>query len=233
MLCIVPTPIGNLQDITLRALDALKTADFIFCEDTRQTSKLAAQYALKAKLIRYNEHSEISLSRCVALLKEGRNCALVCDAGTPCISDPGWKLVKEARANDIEVVVLPGPSALTCALSGAGVGGGAFSFIGFPPKKQGKIVKILSAAFALEKPIVVYESPYRVVKFIEIIKENFDKDIRVTVARELTKTFEEWISGTAGEILENLKNRKKILGEFVIVLNHLSEEKNETESEDF
>ncbi|MDR1124228.1 MAG: 16S rRNA (cytidine(1402)-2'-O)-methyltransferase, partial [Elusimicrobiota bacterium] len=130
MLYIIPTPIGNLQDITLRALDALKTADFIFCEDTRRTAALAAHYGLKARLVRYNENDISSLSRCGALLKVGKNCALVSDAGTPCISDPGWKLVKEARANGVKIAALPGASALTAALSGAGVCGGGFSFLG-------------------------------------------------------------------------------------------------------
>ncbi|MDR0734304.1 MAG: 16S rRNA (cytidine(1402)-2'-O)-methyltransferase [Elusimicrobiota bacterium] len=218
MLYIVPTPLGNLRDITLRALDALKEADFIFCEDTRHTSRLAAHYGLKAQLVRYNENDISSLSRCTALLKEGKNCALVSDAGTPCISDPGWKLVKAARANGVKVAALPGASALTTAFSGAGLGGGGFSFLGFTSRKQGKIVKTLAAAFALGKPVIVYESPYRAIKFLEIIRDNFGPDIKVVIARELTKTFEEWLAATVAQALENLKSRKKILGEFVLIL---------------
>jgi 16S rRNA (cytidine1402-2'-O)-methyltransferase len=232
MLYIVPTPIGNLRDITLRALDALKAAGFIFCEDTRHTAILAAQYGLKAQLVRYNENDISSLSRCIALLKEGKDCALVSDAGTPCISDPGWKLVKEARANGIKVTALPGATALTTALSGAGVGGGGFSFLGFTARKQGKIVKTLTAAFSLEKPVIVYESPYRVIKFLEIVSNNFGPGIKVIIARELTKTFEEWLCGTLQQVLEILKSRKKILGEFVLIFDARQNEEDGNASAD-
>lgn len=233
MLYIVPTPIGNLQDITLRSLDALKAADFIFCEDTRQTSKLIVEYGLSARLVRYNENDASSIARCVALLKEGKTCALVSDAGTPCISDPGWRLVKEARLNDIKITALPGASALTTALSGAGVSGGGFTFLGFTARKQGKIVKLLTAAFALGKPVIIYESPYRIIKFLQIVKDNFGPDIKVILARELTKTFEEWLSGTVGEVIDNLTARKKILGEFVVILDARGQdEEDEPQSED-
>jgi len=232
MLYIVPTPIGNLQDITLRCLDVLKTADYILCEDTRQTKKLLDNYAINTQPIRYNEADEFSVERCLALLEGGKTCALVSDAGTPCVSDPGWKLVKAARAKGIKVTPLPGPSALTCALSGAGFGGGGFSFLGFTARKQGKIVKLLTAAFALEKPVVVYESPYRIIKFLEIVKTNFGPNVKVVLARELTKTFEEWISGTAEEVLNNLSARKKILGEFAVVLDaRTSEDKEDDDDE--
>ena len=232
MLYIVPTPIGNLQDITLRALEVLKAADFIFCEDTRHTTRLAGEYGLKARLIRYNEYAGASINRCLDLLKEGKICALVSDAGTPCISDPGWKLVKAARAAGVKITALPGASALTTALSGAGVGGGGFSFLGFTARKPGKIIKMLAAAFALEKPVVIYESPYRVIKFLEIVKENFGPDVKTIIARELSKTFEEWLFGTTAEVIENLKSRKKMLGEFVIILDARQAELEEDESED-
>jgi 16S rRNA (cytidine1402-2'-O)-methyltransferase len=218
MLFIVPTPIGNLKDITLRALEVLKEADFIFCEDTRQSAKLAPEYGLKARFIRYNENDDSSLDYCLNLLKEGRKCALVSDAGTPCVCDPGWRLVAAARAAGVKVTALPGASALTTALSGAGVGGGGFSFLGFTARKPGKIVKALQAAFALGKPVIVYESPHRIVKFLEIVKKNFGSDIKTVLARELTKTFEEWISGTAAEVCADLKARKKILGEFAVIM---------------
>ncbi|MDR0953087.1 MAG: 16S rRNA (cytidine(1402)-2'-O)-methyltransferase [Elusimicrobiota bacterium] len=233
MLYIVPTPIGNLQDITLRALDALKTADFILCEDTRHTARLADSYALKAKLVRYNENDASSIERCLNLLKEGKKCALVSDAGTPCISDPGWRLVQAARQNNIKVETLPGPSALTCALSGAGISGGGFSFLGFMPRKQGKIVKLISTALLLDKPVVIYESPYRIIKLLEIIESNFGSEVKVIIARELTKTFEEWISGLASEVILKLKERKKILGEFVVILDgRTKEDAKENEEED-
>lgn len=218
MLYIVPTPIGNLQDITLRALDTLKNADFILCEDTRQTGKLLSSYGINVRTLRYNESDENSIKGLLALLKEGKNCALVSDAGTPCVSDPGWKLVKAARAAGVKVTALPGPSAAACALSGAGIGGGGFTFLGFIPRKQGKIIKTVKAALALDKPVIIYESPYRIVKLLEIIKNEIAPDIQAVAARELSKTFEEYISGSVREVWEDLSSRKKILGEFVLIL---------------
>ncbi|MGN0023385.1 MAG: 16S rRNA (cytidine(1402)-2'-O)-methyltransferase [Elusimicrobiaceae bacterium] len=232
MLYIVPTPIGNLQDITLRALDALKSADYILCEDTRQTGKLLSAYGISVKTLRYNENDPSALSRLVGLLKSGKNCALVSDAGTPCVSDPGWRLVKAAREEGVKVTALPGPTAAACALSGAGFGGGGFTFLGFMPRKPGKILKMVKAALALEKPVIIYESPYRIVKLLEIIKAGIGPDLRAAAARELSKTFEEYIIGTVSEVAENLSARKKILGEFVLILapsgaENLTEEDNE------
>jgi probable S-adenosylmethionine-dependent methyltransferase, YraL family len=229
MLYIVPTPIGNLQDITLRCLDALKKSDFIFCEDTRQTKKLLDNYGVSAQTLRYNEDDPYSLERCLSILESGKICSLVSDAGTPCVSDPGWKLVKEARAKNIKIEALPGPSALTCALSGAGFGGGGFTFLGFMPRKNGKITKLLGGAFALERPVVVYESPYRIIKFLELVKTEFGPQIKVALARELTKTFEEWICGNVEDALKNLSSRKKILGEFVVVLDARTKEQKDEE----
>ncbi len=170
MLYIVPTPIGNLQDITLRALDVLKSADYILCEDTRQTGKLLSAYGISAKTLRYNENDSSAVSRLLEVLKSGKNCALVSDAGTPCVSDPGWRLVKAAREAGVKVTALPGPTAAACALSGAGFGGGGFTFLGFMPRKPGKILKMIKAALALERPVIIYESPKRIVKLLEIIK---------------------------------------------------------------
>ncbi|MDR1684221.1 MAG: 16S rRNA (cytidine(1402)-2'-O)-methyltransferase [Elusimicrobiota bacterium] len=231
MLYVVPTPIGNLQDITMRALEVLKAADFIFCEDTRQSAKLMQNYAVNTKLLRYNEADANSIARCLDILKEGKTCALISDAGTPCVSDPGWKLVKAARQAGIKINALPGPSALTCALSGAGLSGGGFTFLGFTSRKQGKIVKMISAAFALEKPVVIYESPHRVIKFLEIILQNFGPQTKVISARELTKTFEEWLQGGVEEVLANLKARKKILGEFVLILDPRAQNEEEEQDE--
>ena len=218
MLYIVPTPIGNLRDITLRALDTLKQADFVFCEDTRQSAKLLASYGINTKILRYNENDENSLKGLLALLKEGKNCALVSDAGTPCVSDPGWKLVKAAREAGVKITALPGASAAPCALSGAGIGGGGFTFLGFMPRKQGKILKTVKAALALGKPVVIYESPYRIVKLLEIIEKGISPDIQAVAARELSKTFEEYITGDVAQVRGVLAVRKKILGEFVLIL---------------
>ena len=217
MLHIVPTPIGNLQDITLRALEILKQADFILCEDTRQTKKLLDNFGISTKTLRYNEQNEGSFAGLIKLLKEGKNLALVSDAGTPCVSDPGWKLVRLARQENIKVTSLPGPSAATCALSASGLSGGGFCFLGFLPKKKGKALKQIEAALAIEKPIIIYESPYRIIKFLEFLQENLPQ-IKVFIGREITKTFEEYLSGTPAELLANFKARNKILGEFVIIL---------------
>lgn len=228
MLTIVSTPIGNLQDITLRALDILKQADFVLCEDTRQTKKLLDNFGITTKTLRYNEQNEHSFSGLIKLLKEGKNLALVSDAGTPCVSDPGWKLVKLARQENIKVTALPGASAATCALSASGLSGGGFCFLGFLPKKKGKALKQIETALAIEKPIIIYESPYRIVKFLEFLQENLPL-IKVFIGREITKTFEEYISGTPAELLANFKARKKILGEFVIILDG---RKTDTEEDD-
>ena len=166
------------------------------------------------------------------VLKSGKNCALVSDAGTPCVSDPGWRLVKAAREAGVKVTALPGPTAAACALSGAGFGGGGFTFLGFMPRKPGKILKMIKAALALERPVIIYESPYRIVKLLEIIKTGIGPDVKAAAARELSKTFEEYIIGTVSEVAENLSARKKILGEFVLILapsgaENLTEEDNE------
>ncbi len=217
MLYIVPTPIGNLQDITLRALEILKQADFVLCEDTRQTKKLLDSFGIPTKTLRYNEQNEHSFPGLIKLLKEGKNLALVSDAGTPCVSDPGWKLVKLARQENIQVTALPGASAATCALSASGLSGGGFCFLGFLPKKKGKALKQIEAALTIEKPIIIYESPYRIVKFLEFLQENLPL-VKVFIGREITKTFEEYLSGTPADLLADFKARKKILGEFVVIL---------------
>lgn len=218
MLYIVPTPIGNLQDITLRALDTLKSADFVLCEDTRQTSKLLAAYGISVKTLRYNENDSSSLQRLVQTLKSGKNCALVSDAGTPCVSDPGWRLVKAARQAGVKITALPGPTAVACALSGAGMGGGGFTFLGFMPRKPGKILKTVRAALALERPVIIYESPHRIIKLINILAQGLGPQLQAVAAREISKTFEEYITGTLAELIQNLSARKKNLGEFVLIL---------------
>ena len=230
MLYVVPTPIGNLQDITLRALEILKQADFVLCEDTRQTKKLLDNFGITTKTLRYNEQNEYSFAGLIKLLKEGKNLALVSDAGTPCVSDPGWKLVKLAKQENIKVTALPGASAATCALSASGLSGGGFCFLGFLPKKKGKAQKQIEAALAIEKPVIIYESPYRIVRFLEFLDITFPQ-IEVFIGREITKTFEEYLSGTPAELLTDFKARKKILGEFVIILDGRQSDKEE-EDED-
>ncbi|ACC98068.1 Uroporphyrin-III C/tetrapyrrole (corrin/porphyrin) methyltransferase [Elusimicrobium minutum Pei191] len=230
MLYIVPTPIGNLADITLRALETLKTVDVVFAEDTRRSKTLLSHFLIDKPLIRYNENDPHSVSHCLNMAMH-KNCALVCDGGTPCISDPGWKLVKECLSKGIKVVPLPGPSALTCALSGAGITGGAFTFLGFMPRKTGKISKLIAAAYELEKPIVIYESPYRIVKLLEIISGVLGPQTPIIAARELTKVYEEWLRGPVSEIIAALNKKNKILGEFVLIIDRPAKEENDEDAD--
>lgn len=218
MLSIVPTPLGNLQDITLRALDTLKTADFVLCEDTRRTQILLTHFGISKPTVRYNENDASSVRRCLELLKQGKNCALVSDCGTPCISDPGWKLVRDAARQGLPVTSLPGPSAAACALAGAGFTGGAFTFLGFLPRRSGKAAKLLSGAYAQQHPVIVYESPFRVMKLLEVIAQTLGPDTPVVAAREISKVYEEWLRGRAVDVAENLRKRKKVQGEFVVVI---------------
>ncbi len=218
MLAIVPTPLGNLQDITLRALDTLKTVDFILCEDTRRTQILLTHFGISKPTVRYNENDVSSVKRCLELLRQGKNCALVSDCGTPCISDPGWKLVREAVRAQVPVTSLPGPSAAACALAGAGFTGGAFTFLGFLPRKSGKAAKLLAAAYSQKHPVIVYESPFRVIKLLKLISNTLGKQTPVVAAREISKIYEEWLRGTVATVAEDLAKRKKVQGEFVLVI---------------
>ena len=218
MLFIVPTPLGNLQDITLRALDTLKEADFVLCEDTRRTQILLTHFGISKPTVRYNENDDFSVNRCLELLRQGKKCALVSDCGTPCISDPGWKLVKQAAKEGLPLTSLPGPSAAACALAGAGFTGGAFTFLGFLPRRSGKAAKLLDGAYTQKHPVIVYESPYRVIKLLELICKTLGENTPVVAAREISKVYEEWLRGGAREVAENLGKRKKVQGEFVIVI---------------
>ncbi len=233
MLYIVPTPIGNLQDITLRALEVLKTADAVLCEDTRRTQILLSHFGLSKPTYRYNENDDRSVARCLEALKSGKTCALVSDCGTPCISDPGWKLVKAAVAEGIKVSSLPGPSAVACALAGAGITGGAFTFLGFLPRKPGKAAKLIAAAYELQHPVVLYESPYRVVKMLQLIADTLGNETPVILARELSKVYEEWLRGTAQQLAEALGKKQKVLGEFVMIIDRpAAAEREEEDAQD-
>lgn len=218
MLYIVPTPIGNLRDLTFRALDTLKEADAVFCEDTRRTLALLNHYGVSKKLFRYNEHSEHSVSEAMGWLRVGKKVALVTDGGTPCISDPGRKLVALARENAVKVEVLPGPSALTAAASGSGLPTDSFVFLGFLPRSGGKIKKALRGAFATGRTVILYESPYRIKKFLLLVAGEFGAQTRIVLARELTKVYEEWLSGTVQSVSAALEARPALKGEFVVLL---------------
>jgi len=211
-LYIVATPIGNLSDITFRALETLKSVDFIACEDTRVTSKLLARYEIKKPLISYFQHSKVAkLDRLISLLREGKDIALVTDAGTPGISDPGQRLIEEAVKSKIEVVPIPGPSAVTTALSVSGFPTDEFVFLGFLPHKKGRQTKLKGLAQE-NRTIVLYESPYRIKKLLSELLE-FCGDREICVCRELTKKFEEIYRGKISEVLPKVKEK----GEFVVI----------------
>lgn len=218
VLYVVATPIGNLNDITFRAIKTLKEADLIACEDTRITQKLLNHYSIKKKLVSFHQHSKLEkINYVIDYINNGKNVALVTDAGTPGISDPGNKLVAEALANDIRVIPIPGVSALTALVSVAGIDMQKFVFLGFPPNKKGR-EKYFKEAVSSVYPVIYYESPYRLLKNLELINR-LDKDKKIIVGKELTKIYEETVRGKAAEVLDYFeKNREKVKGEFAVVL---------------
>ena len=216
-LYIVPTPIGNLDDITLRAVDVLREVDFILAEDTRTTSFLLRHLGIEKKLHshhKFNEHATVKMV--AGSIAAGRNAALVSDAGTPGISDPGFLLVRTCVEAGIEVETLPGATALVPALVQSGFPCDRFCFEGFLPQKKGRAKQLQSLADE-ERTMVFYESPYRVVKCLEQFAEVFRSERRVSVSRELTKKFEQTVRGTVAEVLEHFRTTEP-KGEFVIVL---------------
>ncbi|MDH7605047.1 MAG: 16S rRNA (cytidine(1402)-2'-O)-methyltransferase [Melioribacter sp.] len=213
---VVATPIGNLEDITLRALKILREVDFVICEDTRVTKILFDHYSIQKKFVVVNANNEEhQIEKILQEIKSGFTCALVSDAGTPLISDPGSKLLNEAVKNKITIVPVPGPSAITTALSISGLPSSSFVFEGFLPQKKGRQKKLQELAEE-ERTIVIYESMYRIKKLIEELKY-FMPDRPIVVARELTKKFEEIWRGTPEEILKDF-DKKIIKGEFVIII---------------
>lgn len=220
-LYVIGTPIGNLEDITLRALRILKEVDVILCEDTRTTNNLLKHYQITdKKLSAYNDQkSGISADKAITWLVEGLNLALVTDAGTPGISDPGSMLVKAIREKlpEVKIESVPGPSALTSALSISGLLINDFVFLGFLPHKKGRETLFKEIASS-ERAMIFYESPHRILKTLESLKK-FSPEKKVTIAKELTKIHEEVISGTASESLEFFaKNKDKVRGEFVVIV---------------
>ncbi|MDQ7773009.1 MAG: 16S rRNA (cytidine(1402)-2'-O)-methyltransferase [Elusimicrobiales bacterium] len=217
MLYLVPTPIGNLKDITLRALEVLKEADAVLCEDTRRTLNLLNHFGIKKKLIRYNERDPRSLEQAVSLAASDAKAALVTDGGTPCVSDPGWKLAAAVAARGGRVESLPGPSAVACAAAGSGFPVDSFVFLGFLPRQRGKTVKALRQALALGRPVIVYESPFRIKKLMALVAQEFPRT-EAALARELSKVYEEWLRGTPAEVLAALEKKGQVKGEIVLVL---------------
>ena len=216
-LYIVPTPIGNLDDITLRAVAVLRELDFILAEDTRTTSFLLRHLGIEKKLHSHHKFNEHATVRLVAdTIAAGRSAALVSDAGTPGISDPGFLLVRTCIEQGIEVETLPGATAAIPALVQSGFPCDRFCFEGFLPQKKGR-AKHLQALADEERTMIFYESPYRVVKCLEQFAELFGPDRRVSVSRELTKKFEQTMRGTVAEVLDHFR-RVEPKGEFVIVV---------------
>jgi len=217
ILYIVATPIGNLQDITLRALEILKQVDLIACEDTRVTKKLLMRYEIGKPMISFHQHSQLSkFDKIIAELKSGKSIVLVTDAGTPGVSDPGNMLVAEAIKNEIKTIPIPGASALSAIISVAGIDMQKFTFLGFPPHKKGRETFFKEVAGA-EYPIIYYESMHRVVKNLELLK-NLAPDKKIILGREITKMFEEIVRGSVSEVLLYFQeNSDKIKGEFTII----------------
>jgi len=218
-LYIVATPIGNLEDITLRALRILKEVDLILCEDTRVTRKLLKHYGIKTKIESYHQHSRLTkIPKILNLLKEGKNLALVSDAGTPGISDPGSLLISKVREAFGDIIkAVPGPSALAAAISISGLPVKEFVFLGFLPQKKGR-EKIFKEIGAAKRTFIFYESTHRLLKTLESLKE-YSPEKKIVVAKELTKIFEEIITGKAEEIIHYFENNKeKQRGEFVVIV---------------
>ena len=225
-LYIVATPIGNLGDITIRALEVLMSADIIYCEDTRQTQKLLNAYTISAKVAAYHDHSSDSTRRkIIAQVKDERKVvAIVSDAGMPLISDPGYKLVQEAYKEDIALTSLPGANAVLTALQLSGLPSESFTFIGFVPPKQQALEKKLMEWQTCPNTLILYEAKQRVKKTLLVIASVFG-DRPIAVSRELTKKFEEVLRGTAKDILNILEERDAIKGEFVIAIGPYKSEK--------
>ncbi len=225
ILRIVATPIGNLEDLTFRALRTLKESDFVLCEDTRVTKKLLDHYDIKTPTLSYHQHSgDLKVDKIKSLLREGKNLALVTDAGTPGISDPGGKLVSLVRQEFGDTVLIesvPGVSALGAAISIAGAGFDRFLFLGFLPHKKGRQT-MFKEIMASDYPVVLYESKHRIIKFLEeliTISQEKEQALKVMVARELTKLHESFYKGTAQDILKQINSDPNNLkGEFVVLI---------------
>jgi 16S rRNA (cytidine1402-2'-O)-methyltransferase len=217
-LSLVATPIGNLEDITLRAIRTLKECDYVLCEDTRVTGKLLHHHEISAKMHRYDAHtSESAHQQILDDLENGKHIALVSDAGTPGISDPGVLLIKRAREAGTLIEAIPGPSAVTAAVSLAGIAGNQFSFLGFIPHKKGRETFFKSLAI-YEHPSVFFESTHRILKTLESLQKEYP-EATVYIGRELTKMHEEMLVGTAAEHFATLsENPVRQKGEFVIIV---------------
>lgn len=217
-LYVVATPIGNLEDISFRAVRILREADRIACEDTRQTRKLLERYSIATPLISYHEHNEAARAEeLIRELESGKNIALVSDAGTPLISDPGYRLVASARQLGIPVSPIPGPGAFLAALSASGLPTDSFVFLGFLPPKKSQRRKLLEQWKTVPATLVLYEAPHRAVESLEDISEILGPR-EIVLAREVTKIHEEFLHGPAAEILKSLSDRPALKGEITLLV---------------
>jgi len=218
-LYVVATPIGNLEDITLRALRVLKDVDVIACEDTRQTQKLLNHYGITTRTISYHEHNEMTrAAELVKEMQEGASVALVTDAGMPGISDPGFRLISLAIRHHLPVVPVPGASAFLAALVASGLPADSFRFSGFLSAKRGERRAVLEAVKSSPRTQVFYEAPHRILETLSDVVEVLGASRQVVIAREVTKLHEEFLRGRAGEMLEILKSRDAIKGEVTLLI---------------
>ena len=223
ILYVVATPIGNKEDITLRALNTFREVDFILAEDTRKTGRFLANYNIKNSLVSYHEHNENERTPgLVKKLKKGMSMALVSDAGTPTVSDPGYILIHQAIANSIDVIPIPGVSAAITALSVSGLPSDSFVFVGFASKKKKKRMDQLHALSKETRTLIFYESPRRILSFLEDISDAFGGDRHAVFSREMTKMHEEFIRGTVCELVDLLKKRPTVKGECVLIVSGTS-----------
>jgi 16S rRNA (cytidine1402-2'-O)-methyltransferase len=218
-LYLVATPIGNLEDITLRALRVLKEVDLIACEDTRQTQKLLAHYGIQTRMASYHEHNEMTkAAELVVDLEGGAKVALVTDAGMPGISDPGFRLISLAIRHHVPVIPIPGASAFLAALVASGLPTDSFRFSGFLPAKSGQRRKLLESVRESPRTQVFYEAPHRLLDALKDVVEILGADRHVVIAREVTKLHEEFLRGLAADVLDQLKKRGDVKGEITLLI---------------
>ena len=218
MLYVVPTPVGNLSDITFRAIEVLQSVDLILAEDTRHSGKLLKHFQIETPMRSYHAHNEHKIVEgIVDEIKKGKSMALITDAGTPGISDPGFLLIHAFKNENITVTTLPGPTAFVPALVSSGIPCDKFFFEGFLPVKKGRKTRFLWL-YELNTTIVLYESPFRLIKTLKEIEEYFGKERKVCVAREISKVYEEIVTGSVEEIKQQFDSRPKIKGEIVLII---------------
>ncbi len=232
-LYIVGTPIGNLNDLSSRAINILKKVSLIACEDTRQTKKIMSKFEFSNNLTSFNQHNSLSkIPKIIRDLKSGKSIALVSDAGMPSISDPGEDLVKEAKYNGINIICIPGPCAALTALVSSGLPCSKFTFEGFLPKKTSERARILKEISKNDKTTILYESPKRLKKLLSELKEYFGGEREIQVSRELTKKFEEHIGFNVNDVIDYLDG-KEVLGEITLIIKGKNNIKQESEFDEF